>query len=162
MKYKLETLPFWDFFKSLDSYPKYFDTQTYWLYVVMSIAIILLIFVVLWIFFVMAYDLCDHITSTTKRLTGVLVDKKYIGERSSSGIGTVVIPSTNGPVIGLIPKRSYGAEEFLFFVDADKMYKIPVDMQTFYKKDVGYWTTFEVTIGGLSKEDLRVELFKID
>jgi len=156
---KLLQLPFWDFFKSLDNYPQYFDKETYWMYAIVSILILLVIGLILWLIYVGIYSYFDCRSSTTETLSGELVDKRYIGEQSSSGVGTAVIPNTSGGVgIGLVSTSSHSDEEFLFFVKADKVYKMEVDMQQFYGKNIGEKVRFEVTTGGLSKDELGVEL----
>jgi hypothetical protein len=156
---KLLQMPFWDFFKSLDNYPQYFDKEIYWLYAVLSILILIVIGLIVWLICGIIYNYFDNRSSTKETLTGGLVDKRYIGEQSSSGVGTAVIPTTSGGVgVGLVSTSSHSDEEFLFFVKADKVYKMEVDMQQFYCKNAGEMVMFEVTTGGLSKEELNVEL----
>lgn len=156
---KLLQLPFWNFFKSLDNYPQFFDNETYWMYVIGSILILLVISITLWLIYNGIYIYFDKRRSTKEILSGELIDKRYIGEQSSSGVGTAVIPNTSGGVgIGLVSTSSHSDEEFLFFVKADKVYKMEVDMQQFYGKNVGEKVRFEVTTGGLSKDELDVEL----
>jgi hypothetical protein len=156
---KLLQLPFWNFFKSLDNYPQFFDNETYWMYVLGSILILLVISITLWLIYNGIYIYFDKRRSTKEILSGELIDKRYIGEQSSSGVGTAVIPNTSGGVgIGLVSTSSHSDEEFLFFVKADKVYKMEVDMQQFYGKNVGEKVRFEVTTGGLSKDELDVEL----
>ncbi len=156
---KLLQLPFWNFFKSLDNYPQFFDNETYWMYVLGSILILLVISITLWLIYNGIYIYFDKRRSTKEILSGELIDKRYIGEQSSSGVGTTVIPNTSGGVgIGLVSTSSHSDEEFLFFVKADKVYKMEVDMQQFYGKNVGEKVRFEVTTGGLSKDELDVEL----
>lgn len=156
---KLLQLPFWDFFKSLDNYPQYFDKETYWMYVFIAFLCLCVIGLIGWLIYSGIYGYFDKRSSTKEILSGELVDKRYIGEQSSSGVGTAVIPNTSGGVgIGLFSTSSHSDEEFLFFVKADKVYKMEVDMQQFYGKNVGEKVRFEVTIGGLSKDELDVEL----
>ena len=156
---KLLQLPFWNFFKSLDNYPQFFDNETYWMYVLGSILILLVISITLWLIYNGIYIYFDKRRSTKEILSGELIDKRYIGEQSSSGVGTAVIPNTSGGVgIGLVSTSSHSDEEFLFFVKADKVYKMEVDMQQFYGKNVGEKVRFEVTTCGLSKDELDVEL----
>ncbi len=129
------------------------------MYVLGSILILLVISITLWLIYNGIYIYFDKRRSTKEILSGELIDKRYIGEQSSSGVGTAVIPNTSGGVgIGLVSTSSHSDEEFLFFVKADKVYKMEVDMQQFYGKNVGEKVRFEVTTGGLSKDELDVEL----
>lgn len=159
---KLLQLPFWNFFKniwqgefsSLD-----FGVGEYWICVLLALLILLAAGLLIWIIYSVIYDYFDKRSSTKETLSGELVDKRYMGEQSSSGVGTAVIPNTSGGVgIGLVSTSSHNDEEFLFFVKADKVYKIEVDMQQFYGKNVGEKVRFEVTTGGLSKDELDVKL----
>lgn len=156
---KLLQLPFWDFFKSLDDYPQYFDKETYWLYVILAFLCLCAIGLIVFLIYSCIYKYFDKRSSTKETLSGELVDKRYIGEQFSSGFGTAVIPNTSGGVgIGLVSTSSHSDEEFLFFVKADKVYKMEVNMQQFYGKNVGEKVMFEVTTGGMSKDELNVEL----
>ena len=129
------------------------------MYVLGSILILLVISITLWLIYNGIYIYFDKRRSTKEILSGELIDKRYIGEQSSSGVGTAVIPNTSGGVgIGLVSTSSHSDEEFLFFVKADKVYKMEVDMQQFYGKNVNKKVRFEVTTGGLSKDELDVEL----
>lgn len=159
---KLLQLPFWNFFKELwEGEYKYleFGAGEYWLCIFLFILILSLIGLIVCLIYGGIYDYFDNRSSTKETLSGELVDKRYIGEQSSSGVGTAVIPNTRGGVgIGLVSTNSHSDEEFLFFVKADKVYKMEVDMQQFYDKNVGEKVRFEVTTGGLSKDELDVEL----
>lgn len=105
------------------------------------------------------YDYVDSKFSSTETLSGELIDKRYKGEESSSGVGTAVVPSANGGVgVGIVSTSSYSPEEFLFFVRADKVYKIEVDMQKFYNKNLGEKLKFELTIGKFSNDILSTNL----
>jgi hypothetical protein len=121
----------------------------------MSLVVILILLVIsitLWLIYNGIYIYFDKRRSTKEILSGELIDKRYIGEQSSSGVGTAVIPNTSGGVgIGLVSTSSHSDEEFLFFVKADKVYKMEVDMQQFYGKNVGEKVRFEVTTGGSVK-----------
>jgi hypothetical protein len=155
-------LPFWNFFKelfqgqwkSLD-----FGVGEYWVCVLLALLILLAAGLIVWIIYLGIYGYFDKRSSTKETLSGELVDKRYIEEQSSSGVGTAVIPNISGGVgIGLVSTSSHSDEEFLFFVKADKVYKMEVDMQQFYDKNVGEKVRFEVTTGALSKDELNIEL----
>lgn len=159
---KLLQLPFWDFFKNIwqgeDKYLE-FGTGEYWICILLSVCILAVIGLIGWLIYRGIYGYFDKRSSTKETLSGELVDKRYIGEQYSSGVGTAVIPNTSGGVgIGLVSTSSHRDEEFLFFVKADKVYKMEVDMQQFYGKNVGEKVRFEITTGGLSKDELDVQL----
>lgn len=154
-------LPFWDFFKwiwkDLLSFT-IFDTFEYWSCAIILLLILFVIVVFASIIYLAIYDYFDKKSSTKKDLSGILIDKKYIGEQSSSGTGTAIIPNTSGGVgIGIVSTSSHSDEEFLLFVKADKVYKIEVDMQQYYSKNINEKIKFEVTIGGLSHSQLDIQ-----
>jgi len=155
-------LPFWNFFKEIwqgEFSSLNFGAGEYWLCVFLAFLILVVIGLIGWLIYSVIYGYFDKRSSTKETLFGELVDKKYIGEQSSSSVGTAVIPNASGGVgIGLVSTSSHSDEEFLFFVKADKVYKMEVDMQQFYGKNVGEKVRFEVTTGGLSKDELNVEL----
>lgn len=159
---KLLQLPLWDFFKEIwEEQYKYleFGTGEYWICILLSVLMLVVIGLIGSLIYTGIYGYFDKRSSTKETLSGELVDKRYISEQYSSGVGTAVIPNTSGGVgIGLVSTSTYSDEEFLFFVKVDKIYKIEVDMQQFYGKNVGEKVRFEVTIGGLSKDELDVEL----
>jgi hypothetical protein len=138
---KLLQLPFWNFFKELwEGEYKYlkFDTGEYWVCILLSVSILAVIVLIGLLIYSGIYRYFDNRSSTKETLSGELIEKRYIGEKSSSGVGS--------------------DEGFLFFVKADKVYKMEVDMQQFYGKNVGEKARFEVTTGGMSKDELDVEL----
>lgn len=152
-------LPLWDFLKGFDDYPQYFDTGTYWLYLFLSVLFLLLAVLTIWFIYHLIYKHIDQKRSTKEAISGELIDKRYVGEQSSSGTGTVVMPNSNGGIgVGVVSTSSHSAEEFLFFVKADQIYKMQVDMQQFYGKAIGDKVRFELIIGGLSKDTLDIEL----
>lgn len=160
----LLNLPFWNFyeriFKSEYHYLD-FDTTDYWFYVFITLLFLAIIAIIIWMIYSGIYDARDKRKSTKQILVGELIDKKYIGEQSSSGVGTAVLPNTSGGLsVGVISTSSSSEEEFILFIRADKVYKINCDMQTFYSKNIGDKIQFEVTIGGLSHGQLGVELYK--
>lgn len=155
----LLNLPFWDFFKSLSPYPEYFDNGDYWLHVTLSITILAAIVLIIFGIYSLIYYYRDRSKSTYENLVGQLVDKKYIGEFTSTSSGTAVIPNSDGGVgIGVTSSTSHSPEKFLLFVSADQVYKIQVGMQEFYKKNIGDRIEFKIRIGGLSGEILETEL----
>ena len=159
---KILQLPFWNFFKEIwqDEF-KYLDFSTgyYLVCVLIFLLTLVLIGIICWLIYAAFYSYFDSRSSTKQTLWGELIDKRYIGEQSSSGTGTAVIPNANGGVgVGLVSTSSHSDEEFLFFVKADKVYKIEVDMQQFYGSNIGEKISFEVTTGGLSKEEIEVQL----
>jgi len=152
-------LPFYETFKSWGKYPQYFDKTDYWLQVVIILLIALAAAIILAALSAYIYDKIDNNRATKTQHNGLLIDKKYIGEYSTSGTGTAVVPSTNGGVgIGVVSTSSHADEQFIFFVKSDKVYKIPVDMQNFYSLSVGDKIKFNVLIGGLSKKELSAEI----
>ena len=132
---KLLQMPFWDLFKSLDKYPYYFDQKTYWLYVSLTFLSLCGIALISMLIYGFIYKYLDYRSSTKKTLSGKLVDKRYICEQF--GLGTYVI-----------------------FVKADNVYKMEVDMQQFYDKNIGEKIMFEVIIGGMSKDELNIEFIE--
>lgn len=155
-------LPFWDFFKKIwesEFSPLLFDTGDYLVCLSVSLCLVVITAIIGWLIYSSIYGYVDKKRSTKKILFGELVDKKYIGEKYSSGMGTAVIPNTSGSVgIGLVSTSSHSDEKFLFFVKSDKVYKMKVDMQQFYSKKIGEKVRFEVRIGGLSKDEINIEL----
>lgn len=152
-------LPLWDFFKGMDKYPEYFDTETYWLCVFISLCLLALVGLAIWGIYDVIHARFDIKSSTKTHLTGELVDKRYVGEQSTSGSGTAIVPNSSGGVgVGIVSTSSHSDEEFLFFVKADKIYKIEVDMQQFYNRKIGDKLNIEVTIGGLTKKELEANL----
>jgi hypothetical protein len=162
---KLLQLPFWNFFKEIwegEFSQLEFGTGEYWVCILLSVCILAVIGLIGSLIYSGIYGYFDKRSSTKETLSGELVDKRYIGEQSLSGVGTAVIPNTSGGVgIGLVSTSSHSYEEFLFFVKADKVYKMEVDMKQFYSKNVGEKVRFEVTTGGLSKDELDVELVEV-
>ncbi len=105
------------------------------------------------------YDYFDWKKSTKETLSGELIDKRYLGEQYSPGNRIPFVSTINGGVtVGSISTSSYSDEEFLFFVRSDKVYKIEVDMQQFYDKNIGDKIKFEVVTGRFSKEELELNL----
>lgn len=160
----LLNLPFWSFYEKIykSDYPYLnFDTSDYWFYVFITLLFLAILAIIIGMIYSGIYDARDKRKSTKQILIGELIDKKYVGEQSSSGVGTAVLPNTSGGVsVGVISTSSSSEEEFILFIRADKVYKINCDMQTFYSKNIGDKIQFEVTIGGLSNEQLDVELCK--
>jgi hypothetical protein len=100
--------------------------------------------------------------SKIQTLSGELIDKRYMGEQTTSGTGTAIMPNMSGGVgFGIISGSSHTDEEFLFFIKADKIYKTEVDMQQFYSYKIGDRISFEVKIGGLSKTELSTEIVEL-
>jgi hypothetical protein len=159
---KLLQLPFWDFFKSLwgEEYQSYFDNESYWMTAFMIFIAAVLVSLIAWGVYGWVHDMIDNKRSTKEVLEGELIDKVYIGSQSSSGTGTAIIPNTNGGVgIGVVSTSSYSAEQFLFFIKANnRIYKVPVSMEHYYQGEVGIALDFEITIGGLTRNILKIEL----
>ena len=155
-------LPLWDFFKSIDDYPRFFDKETYWLYVFITFLCLCAAGLIVLLIYRVVYNYFDKRSSTEEILSGELIDKRYIGEQSSSGTGTAVLPNTSGGMsVGLVSTSSHSDEEFLFFVRVDKIYKTGVDMQQFYKYNIGERIRIKVKTGGLSKEELTTKIIEI-
>ena len=132
-----------------------FDNGEYWLCILLSLAILSAAGLIIWLIYGGIYDYFDNRSATIETLTGELIDRRYIGEQTSSGTGTAILPNTNGGVgLGLVSTSSHSDEEFLFFIKADKVYKVEVDMQQFYAYKIGDKIRFELKRGGLSKEEL--------
>lgn len=136
---KILQLPFWNFLKELfESKFKYlkFDTWDYSVFILLAICALVAIGLIFMFIFHVTYEYFDEKTAIKKILSGELLDKKYISEWYFDGTG----------------------EDFFFFIKADKVYKIEVDMQQFYSKNIGEKVRFEVTIGVLTGNELDVNL----
>lgn len=159
---KLLKLPLWDLFEGWfkSEYPSLdFEQSSYWLFMILFIIAVFLVLLLLWISYRGIYDFIDKKKSTTEQLSGILIDKKYIGERNSSGIGSAILPNSSGSVsVGMVSTNSSSPEEFLFFVKSDKIYKVNTNMQTFYEKNIGDTIMLSKCIGGLSKNELTISL----
>jgi hypothetical protein len=118
MKYlpTISELPLYNFFKSMDSNPEYFDKADYWLDVLFCFLMFIVVIIIIWFIYYVIYSYFDKRSSTKEILTGTLIDKHYVGEQSG---------------VGVISTSSHSDEEFLFFVQSDKVYKIKCDMQQF-------------------------------
>lgn len=158
---RLLKLPLWDFFKDISGYPQYFDTELYWIFAVLSIILFIITFIILWIIYRGIYHYLDKKGSVKETVLGELIDKKYIGEMNYSGSGTAIIPNNSGGIgVGVVSTSSHSDEQFLFFVNSEQVYKLEVDMQSFYKKEIGDEIMFAITVGGLSKKIIKVEYVK--
>lgn len=158
---QLLKLPLYDFYKNLwngDGYDV-FDVEIYWISVFITLLIVFGVVVLIAAIYNSIYDAIDKKRSTIETLSGVLVDRRYMGEQTTTGSGTVVMPNSNGGVgVGVVSTTSHSDEKFMFFIKADKVYKAEVDMQQFYNFNIGDKVRFEVKIGGLSKEELSIEV----
>lgn len=103
------------------------------------------------------HSIIDSITSFNREIVGKVIDKKYIGESTTSGTGTALM--SNGSV-GIISTSSTKSEEFLIFVDSDQVYKVETDMQTFYHLALNDLVTLNQTMCGISKQQLSIEIKK--
>ena len=156
---KTLNLPFWDFFKSLSDAPEYFDKTLYWCCFFISILILAFIVVMVYWAYSAIYDSLDRKRSTKEIVTGDLIDKRYVGEQSSTGTGTAILPSSGGGLsVGIVSTSSSSPEEFLLFIKASRVYKIECDMQQFYSVKVGDKVRIEISIGGLSKKEINYKL----
>jgi len=153
------TLPFYDFFKAHDSFPDLFTKDDYWFDIFLIFLGLVMLFAIIMLIHTVIYSLIDKKKSTIERKTGELIDKRYNGEQTLHGSGVAVLPSTNGGIsVGMGSTSSHQDEEFLFFLKSDKVYKCEVDMQQFYKYKIGDQIGFDVTIGGLTKEELKIKI----
>lgn len=148
------------------SYSQMFDYQykpeDYWLTVFLMFLWLLIAIGILMALYWGIHWIIDSRTATTSILTGTVIDKKYIGEQSQSGVGTAIVPSTSGGVgVGIVSTSSRSSEQFIFFVKADKIYKIDVDMQVYYSINIGNNVSFELRLGGLSKDELDIKLLAV-
>lgn len=155
-------LPLWDWFEKIwesEFDALEFGAAEYWVAMFVLLLIAFLVFIIAYLVYDGIYNAIDRKRATVEHLSGEVVDKRYNGEQSHSGTGTVLMPNTSGGIgVGVVSTSSHSPEEFLLFVRADKVYKIEVGMQEFYSITIGDKIRFERTIGGLSKEELYIEL----
>lgn len=137
-------------------YSEYGDD--YWFGILMMFFGVLILFFLCWLFWRITYDWLDKKSATLQNLTGKLIDKKYVGEENSSGTGTALVSTGSGVGVGVTSTSSHQDEQFLFFLDADKVYKCQVDMQIYYKSNIGDRIKFSVLIGGKSGDQLKIQL----
>ena len=155
-------LPLWNFFKNWhqELWPNLdYEITDYlvWLTVAL-LTLVVFVFVILEIIH-FVHNKVDASTAVHEIMMGKLIDKQYKSESNSSSSGTVIVPNASGGIgVGLISSNTYSEEEFLLFVNAGKVYKIEVDMQQYYSFKEGDVVKFVVTIGGLSKKQLCLEL----
>jgi hypothetical protein len=160
-----ENLPLYHFFERIshNDYPSLdFDNTMYFCYAAIFLIIIFACLLILWLIYHLVYDKIDSAKANKQILYGELIDKRYMGEQTTSGTGTMIIPNMNGGIgVGIVSGSSHTDEEFLFFIKADKVYKTEVDMQQFYSYKIGDRISFEVKIGGLSREELGTEILEL-
>lgn len=126
-----------------------------WMLIVISLLIVIAVLagLTMWV-----YNIIDKRTSKTLELTGNLIDKKYVGEENHSGTGTALVSTGSGVGVGLASTSSHEDEKFLFFIQSDKVYKCPVDMQNYYHFNIGDTINFSVLLGGKSGDQLEINL----
>lgn len=162
--------PLWDFLAEVLREDD-FDNTKYALAMFILLLVLFLLAFIVWIIWDEIYGALDKKKATYIIYTGELIDKKYKGESSSSGIGTAVVPNSNGGMgIGIVSTRSSSPEEFLFFIRTTRanvylpeypvrnLYKLLVSMEEYYSRNVGEEVQFEVCYGGLSKVELSMRV----
>jgi len=153
---KLLNLPFWDAFVNFTGFS---DIGMYWLSVLLLLLCLALIGLIIGAIYQSIYDSIDEKNPIIKTLKGTLIDKVYIGSQRSTGTGTTLIPNSNGGLgVGIISTTSYSSEQFLFFVEVDRVYKVSVDMQDFYKNEEGDKVDIDIFIGKLSNKIFHIQL----
>lgn len=155
---KFLELPFWSFYERIwngEYHYTTFDNEHYWLCVFLSVILLFVLYLVGWLIYGLIYDLIDNRKSYIVEQTGKLIDKRYVGEQTTQGTGTAVVSTGNGVGVGIVSTSSHKDEEFLFFIQADRIYKIVVDMENFYHFDIGDRIKFEVKVGGISNRELK-------
>ena len=123
-------LPFWDYFKTYETYPQNFNNVHYWTYISAYTIFFAGLLFFLFVLCNLVFMAINHMTSKTKIIQGKLIDKKYT--------------------------KLY--DGYMFYIQADKVYSVEVGMQNFYKSDIGEIMIVELTTGGLSKKEICIEL----
>lgn len=131
------------------------DIGEYWaaMFILLLLSVVVCIFV--WLMIEIIYDTVDERRASTVQLEGVLLEKEYEGRKVSSGTGVTTISTAGGMGVGITSTTSTTPEQFLLFIKADKIYKVPVDMQEYFNYEVGQKVKFNVKIGHLSKKELE-------
>jgi hypothetical protein len=153
----LLNLPFWEQIKAMDNYPQHFDTTRYWLTVSIIFVMLVVSVFIAGMTISAIYSAIDKKTSSIVLSIGVIVDKKYVGETNTSGIGTAIIPNSSGGVgVGIVSTSQHQDEQWLVFVnDGGEICKIASNMQQFYSLQVGAKATIENKIGGLTHKNIN-------
>lgn len=132
-----------------------YSESDYWISIWAVFLILCVLSVIVYVIYCLVYNFIDKKASTVRQFNATVIDKKYLGEQTTSGVGTAVL--SNGGV-GIVSTSSTTDEEFLLFVKADKVYKVEVDMQQFYQFKLNDTVNISVRVGGLSKEELSTEI----
>jgi hypothetical protein len=153
----LLNLPFWEQIKAMEKYPEYFDTKDYWLAVSIIVLMFAMVAIILYMIGSAIYSTIDQRTASTVLSMGTIVDKKYVGETNTSGIGTAIVPNSSGGVgVGIVSTSQHQDEQWLVFVnDGGEICKIASNMQQFYSLEVGAKATIENKIGGLTHKNIN-------
>jgi len=152
-------LPFWDFFKSFSPFYGEFRESDYWVMMLLAFLALCIVALIVFAIYCLIYGYIDKKRAVTLYNTGVLIDKKYVGEYDSTSTGTVIMPNSNGGVgVGMTSSTSHSPERFLFFVKQEGVHKIEVDMDNYYAYKTGDKVKFEMLVGGLSNEVLEINL----